>query len=85
MQVNRRVNRVLCRADSGDVVDVGVSQKDVLDLEFVIADRREQSVDFIAGIDDHALARALAADDESILVERGLRANFDNHSLQSYL
>jgi hypothetical protein len=51
----------------------------------MIADRREQSVDFIAGIDDHALARALAADDESILVERGLRANFDNHSLQSYL
>ena len=30
----------------------------------------EQTVDFVAGIDDHALARSRTCDDEAVLVER---------------
>src|SRR4030095_16054773 len=84
MEVYRRVDRVLCSTDAGDVIDMRVRQEDVSDLEVVIADRREQTVDFIAGIDDDSFAGAFAADDKSILVERRLCADFDNHSLQSY-
>ena len=55
-------------------------QQDVLDLHVAIANGREQLVDLVAGIDEDRLARALAPDDEAVLVERRDGSDFENHS-----
>jgi len=55
---------------SADVVNVGVGNDDLLDLEIVLADEGEDVVDVVAGINDHGLARGLVADDGTVARER---------------
>ena len=78
------VHRVLRRAHAGDVIEVRVRQQDVPDVEVVIAHRGQQPIHLVTGIDDHALTRPLASDNEPVLVERRLRAHFEDHALRSY-
>ena len=70
--------------DAGNVIDVRVGQEDVLNLQIVVAARAEQAVHLVAGIDDDPFTGALAAHDESVLVERRLGTHLEDHSLQSY-
>ena len=71
MQPDRHAERLLRGRDAGDVIEMGVGQQDVADREPVLLDRRQELVDLVAGVDDDALAGVLAADDESVLEERG--------------
>ena len=61
------------------MIDVRVGQQDRLDLDVEIADRAQQLVDLVAGVDDDRLARPLAPDDEAVLVERRDGPHFENH------
>ena len=70
---------ILRRADAGDVIDVGMGQQDRLHLDVEIANRAHQLVHLVAGVDDDRLPRALAPDDEAVLVERGDGADFEKH------
>jgi CheY-like chemotaxis protein len=67
-------------ADAGHVVDVGVRQKDVSNVERLPLDEGEKRRDLVAGIDEHRLARVSARHDEAVLEERrhGLRFNYDH-------
>jgi hypothetical protein len=62
------------------VIEVRVCQQHALHLDVEIADRRQQLVDLVAGIDQHGLARPLAPDDEAVLVEGRHGPDFENHS-----
>jgi hypothetical protein len=66
------------------VIDVRVRQKDVQNLQVVIADRPEEPVDLVARVDQDAFTCPFATDDEPVLVEGCFRADFEDHSLQSY-
>ena len=56
-----------------------------LHLDVEVADGAEQLVDLVAGIDDHRLARPLAADDEAVLVEGRHRPRLrESFTVQSY-
>jgi hypothetical protein len=80
VQVHRHVERQLGDRDAGDVVDVRVRQQNVLDVEVMVADRTEQLVHLVSGIDDDRLAGTRTADDEPVLVKRRLGPHFDDHS-----
>lgn len=62
---------------AGDVIEVGVGEQDVGDGQPAIADERQQSLDFVSGIDDRALLRSRAGDDEAVLVHRRDRLRLD--------
>lgn len=71
VQMNRRVQCTLRHADTRHVVDVCVREQDVGDGDALFGDEFEQTVHFVARIDQHALACASAGDDEAVLVEGG--------------
>ena len=48
-------------------------------LQPVLLHRLQQQVDIVAGIDDDRLAGDFAAEDESVLHERGNGARFEDH------
>ena len=54
-------------------------QEDVANREAVLVDRREQQIDVVSGVDDHALPCFLAADDKPVLHERRDRPCLENH------
>ena len=84
MQMDRRAERALGNADTGDMVDVRVRQQDVCDPDVLARDELEQTVDFVARVDEQSLARACARDDEAVLVERSDRLRLDyDHACDS--
>ena len=83
VEIDRRVERVLCRVDSAHVIEMRVREQDVLDLHLAVAHRGEELIDFVARVDHDRRFRALAADDEPVLVERRDGPDFQNHHLQS--
>ena len=64
---------------SADVVDVGVSDDNLLDLEIVLADEGEDVVNVIAGIDDHGFVSGFVADDGAVALQRADGEDFVNH------
>jgi hypothetical protein len=77
------VERRLRLRDARDVVDMCMREQDLLNVETVIANSRQQLVRFVARIDEHTFARPLAADDKAVFVEWWNRADFDNHRRRS--
>ena len=79
VQVDRRTVFVLDASNTGDVVDVRVREQDQSDVHIQISNGGHELIGLVAGIDDRCFARALAADDEAVLVEgwrpRGLRGS----------
>jgi len=53
-----------------DVIDVRMGDDDLLEFELVLAEDREDSIDFVAGIDDKCLACALVANDGAVTAEK---------------
>ena len=64
---------------SADVVDVGVRDDDLFDLQIMFADEREHVVDVVAGIDDHRFARGFVADDRAVALQRAYGEDFVDH------
>ncbi len=64
---------------SADVVDVGVGDDDLFDLEIVFADQGEDVFDFVAGVDDHGFVRGFVADDGAVALQRADGEDFVDH------
>ncbi len=70
VQVHRDTEDPFHLAHTGDVIDVRVRQQHVLHAEVLARDEVEQPVHLIPRIDDDALARTAAGDNEAVLLER---------------
>ena len=79
VQMDRHVQHTLGRGDAGHVIDMGVRQQDVTNLQRFALDERQQALDLIARIDEDALTRVFAADDEAVLEERSDGLALDYH------
>src|SRR5260370_40503585 len=64
---------------SADVVDVGVGDDDLLDLQIVFVDDSLDVFDVVAGVDDHGFVSGLVADDGAIALQRADGADFMDH------
>ena len=74
---DRHVERTLGDADSRDVINVRVRQKDVPNGELLPIGVRQELADAVSRIDDHRVARLFAGDDEPVLHERPGRLHLD--------
>ena len=66
---------------SGDVVDVGVGDDDLLDSEAVPLERGDDVGDVVAGVDDDGLAGGFVAEDGAVAAERAYDEDFVDHGL----
>ena len=64
---------------SADVVDVGVGDDDLLNLEIVFTDDAEDVFDFVTRVDDHGFVRGLVADDGAVALQWADRDDFVDH------
>jgi hypothetical protein len=62
------------------MIDVGVRDDDLLDLQVMLADEREDVLNVIARIDDHGFAGGLVADDRAVALERSDGKDFVDHA-----
>ena len=65
---------------SADVVDVGVGDDDLFDLEIVFADQGQDVIDVVAGVDDHGFVGGLVADDRAVALQRADGEDFVDHA-----
>ena len=79
VQPDRHAQRLLRRADAGDVIEVRVRQEDVADVQHVLLRRLQEERRLVSGVDDDAFARLLAAKDVPVFEEGLHRAGFENH------
>ena len=77
VQRYRHLEGTLGAGDAGDVVHVGVGQQNLLERDLLLSREREQSVNFVTGVDQHTLARSRTGDHESVLEERAHRLRLD--------
>src|ERR1700686_1056603 len=70
MEIDRRAQRPLGGGDAGDVVDVGMREKNMTNDQRVALRERQERIHFVAGIDQDGFARLLAAKDEAVLEKR---------------
>jgi len=61
------------------MIDVGVSDYDLLHLQIVFPDQREDLLEVVARIDHHGFARILITDQGAITLQRPHRKNFVDH------
>jgi hypothetical protein len=62
------------------MVDVGVSDEDLLELETEVLEPAINPANFIAGIDDDGLAGLTVAEDGAVAGQGANREGFQNHS-----
>jgi hypothetical protein len=65
---------------SANMIYMRVCNDDLLDLELMLIDDGENLFDFIAGIDNHALVRALVTNDGAVALQRANRNDDVDHS-----
>src|SRR3954447_9747120 len=80
VEIDGNAERALRAGDAGDVVEMGVRQQDVLNREHLTLRDLQQLVQFVAGIDQHGIARLLTTQDEAVLEEGGDRSSLDYHA-----
>jgi hypothetical protein len=61
------------------MIDVRVRNDDLLYLQVVLPNQRENAFDLIAGIDDHGFARGLVSDDGAVALQRADGKDFVDH------
>lgn len=76
------VQRALGDANARHVIHMRMGEQDVRNRDAFLRDELEEPVHFIARVDQHALPRASAGDDEAVLVEGGDGLSLDyDHSV----
>ena len=65
---------------SGDVVDVGVSDDDLLDGEVVFGEEGHDAGDVVAGIDDNGFVGGLVTEDGAVALEGADGNDFVDHA-----
>ncbi len=66
---------------SGDVVDVGVGDYDLLEGELVAGEGGDDAGDVVAGIDDDGLVGGFVAEDGAVALERAYYEDFVDHGI----
>ena len=66
---------------SGDVIDVGVGDDDLLDGEVVLGEQGEDAGDVVAGVDDDGFAGGFVAEDGAVALEGADGEGFVDHGL----
>ena len=69
MKIDGNVERPFRGADTGDVVDMRMRQQNARQRDPFTRGECEQTVDLIAGIDQHAFPRPWTRDDETVFEE----------------
>ncbi len=64
---------------SADVVDVGVGDDDLFDLETMLAHHGEDVIDLIAWVNDHSFVSGLVSDDRAVALQRADGEDFVDH------
>ena len=64
---------------SGDVIDVGVGDDDLLDRELMLLERADDAGDVVAGIDHDGLVGDFIAEDGAVALERAYDEDFVDH------
>lgn len=87
MEADRQIERAFGRRHAGDVVDVRVREQDMAQRDVLTGRKLQQPVHFIAGIDQHAFARARTCHHEPVLEERTdrLRLDYDHEVILAIL
>jgi CheY-like chemotaxis protein len=85
VKIHRYAQRILRCRDASHMINVRVGQQNVADRQAVSLYEREQTLDFIARIDDHRLARLFAPDDEAVFHEGTDGSALDYHSCDMIL
>jgi hypothetical protein len=62
------------------MIDVGMGDHDLLDLQVMLADEPEDVLNVIAGIDDHRFASGFIADDRAVALQRPDGEDFVDHA-----
>jgi hypothetical protein len=68
---------------SGDVVDVGVGDDDLLDGEVVLIEDGDDAGDLVAGVDDDGFEGDLVAQDGAVALQRADGEDFMDHGCKS--
>ena len=74
-----RAGELLEAVGSGDVVDVGVGDEDLLDGEVVLGEEGDDAGDVVAGIDDDGFAGGFVAEDGAVALEGADGEDFVDH------
>ena len=61
------------------VIDVGVRDHDLLDLQVMLAEERQNVLNVVPGVDDHGFARSFVANDRAVALQRSDGKDFVNH------
>jgi hypothetical protein len=61
------------------VIDVGVGDDDLLDLQVMLAEERENVLNVVPGVDDQGFVRGLVANDRTVALQRPDGKDFVNH------
>ena len=64
---------------SGDVVNVGVGNDDLLDGEVVLNEEGEDAGDVVAGVDDYGFVGGFVAEDGAVALEGAYGQGFEDH------
>jgi hypothetical protein len=63
------------------MVDVGVGDDDLFDLQVVLADEGENILNVVAGVDHHGFVSSLVANNGAVALQRADGENFVDHGL----
>lgn len=78
-----RAGKLLEALRSGNVVDVGVGDDDLLEAELVLFEELHDPRDVVAGIDDDGFVGGLVAQDGAVALERADYQDFVDHVSKS--
>ena len=81
VQADGNAERFAGAPDTGHVIEVRVGQQDVVDRQPVSLDRRQQLLDLVAGVDEHAFPSVLTAEDIAVFEERSDGARLYQHGM----
>ena len=74
-----RAGKTLEASCSGNVVDVGMGDDDLLDGEGMFGEEGYDAGDLVSGVDDDGFARVLVAEDRAVALEWADGKDFVDH------
>jgi len=85
VQENRRAGKPLELESTTHMVDVGVSDEDLLELEAQIGEAAMDAADFVAGIDDDGFAGLFITEEGAVAGERADGKGLEDHGFSVQL
>ncbi len=79
VEQNRRARGRAQFHGSAHMIDVSMSDHDLLDFQVMFFDQSENVIDIVAGVDHHRFASDIVPDDGAIALQGSDRKDFVNH------